>query len=152
MIKTLRNNKVAAWCIALFMGLVFRYIDGIARQLIFTWCRNWDFGTSTHPTPESQFLVLTILSNFALNFASSLISSILCGGLLVYLFHGKARQLCIGSVAIFLVLSSRLWRFWKFPALGMQISSLIGPIIAGIVLASTVWLIVKLRKHITADY
>ena len=149
-ISTIRKNTVASWGAALFMGLVFRYVDAIARNQIFNWCRNWDFGSSTQPTPESQFLALTITFNLTLNLASSLIASVLCGGLLVYVFQERASRLSVGSLVVFFALSSRIWRFWKFPEVGMQISSLMGPIVAGIIFVLTVFLLGKVRRRITS--
>ncbi len=146
LIITLRNNKILAWLFALSMGLIFRYIYGVAKPLMSSLIQNLDFISSI---PESQFLVLTIAFNFAVDFLSSIIAALLCGAILVYLFQEKARFLCLGSVLIFLALSSRLWRFWKYPEVGMQISSLVGPILAALVFISTVWLIVKLKSRIT---
>lgn len=150
LINAIRKDNVASWAFALLIGLIFRYADGILRHQLFIWCRNWDFGSSTQPTPESQFLVLTIVFNLALNLTSSLIVSVFCGGVLVYVLQEKATRLCLGSAAIFLVLSSRVWRFWKFPELGMQISSLMGPIVAGIIFVLTVMLLEKVRRRITS--
>ncbi|HTP64539.1 MAG TPA: hypothetical protein VMJ66_04035, partial [Geobacteraceae bacterium] len=106
MINTIRKSKAASWGFALFMGLVFRYVDAIARSQIFNWCRNWDFGGSSQPTSESQFLALTIVFNLTLNLASSLIASALCGGVLVLVLQEKANRLCLGSLVVFLALSS----------------------------------------------
>ena len=149
LINKVRNNKVASWGLALFVGLIFRYADGILRNQIFLLCRSWDFGTSTHPTPDSQFLALTIVFNLALVLVSSLIASAPCGGVLVYIFQEKASKLCLGSIAVFLALSSRAWRFWTFPELGMQISSLMGPLVAGAIFFLTVLLLVKVSGRIT---
>ena len=149
LIISFRNNKIMAWLFAFSMGLVFRYVYGIAKHVIFNWTRNLNFGSSTHPTPGSDFLVLTITFNFAVDFASSLIAAAICGAILVYVLQEQARVLCLGSVVVCLALDSRLRRFWKYPELGMQISGLMGPILTGLVFISTVWLIVKLKSRIT---
>jgi hypothetical protein len=146
LITTLRNNQIVAWLIALSMGLIFRYVYGIAKHSISALIQNMDVISSI---PESQFLVLTITFNFAVDLASSLIAAMFCGALLVYVFQERACVMCLGSVVVFLAFSSRLWRFWKYPEVGMQISSLIGPLLAGLIFISTVFLIVKLKSRIT---
>lgn len=149
LLNAIRSNKIASWFFALLMGLVFRYAYGSAKHLFSFWSRNWDFGTSTYPTPESQLLLLTVTFNIAVDFISSLMAAALCGVLLVYIFRERAGLFTLGSVFVFLLMSSRLWRFWKYPELGMQISSLVGPLLAGFVFVSTVWLLWKIRERIT---
>jgi hypothetical protein len=93
--------------------------------------------------------VLTIVFNLGIALASSLLASVLCGGALVYVLQEKASRLCVGSIVIFLTLSPRVWQFWIFPELGMQISSLTGPIVAGTAFFLTVLLLEKVRRRIT---
>jgi len=149
LLTTLRSNKFVSWFLALFMGLVFHHISRIIKNLLFIWIQSWDFGTSTQPGPESTLLIMTITFNFAGDFISSLIAALIYGALLVYVFQEKAFLLCLGAVVINLLLSSRMWHYRSAPDLGLQISTLIGPILAGIVFVSTVWLLIKVRKRIT---
>jgi len=148
-IETLRTNKIAAWLFALSMGLVFRYIYGVAKNSIFAGVRSY-FTSSSTTTPEIENVLFIIKFNFSIDLASSFIAAVVCGSLLVYIFREKAMTFCLGSVLVFLVSSSRLWRFWKYPELAMQISSLIGPLIAGLIFLLTTWLVKKLIRRITS--
>jgi len=147
-IETLRSNKIAAWLFALSMGLVFRYIYGVTKNSIFAGVRSY-FASSSTTTPEIDNVLFIIKFNFSIDLASSFIAAMVCGAFLVYIFREKTMTFCLGSVLVFLVSSSRLWRFWKYPELAMQISSLIGPLIAGLVFIFTTWLVQKLIRRIT---
>ena len=145
LIITIRKNKVASWCFAFCMGLIFRYIYGSAKN--FLWNRNFDFLALSGSTSKSQMLFLTIVLNFVVDFTSSLIAAVICGALLIYVIEKKALFFSIPAIATFLALSSRLWRFWKAPDLGMQISTLMGPLLAGLIFAGTIWLFLKILNR-----
>ncbi len=149
LVKVLRNSKIASWTFALLMGLFFRYVYGISKHLIGFWSQMLDLVTSTYPTYEPPMLLWIITFNIIVDLTSSLIAAGLCGWILVYIFQERARVLVLGSALVFLALDSRLRRFWKYPELGMQISGLIGPLLAALVFVTTVWLLQKIRNRIT---
>ena len=149
LLKVLRNSKTASWTFALLMGLCFRYVYGSAKHLIGFWSQKWNLVPSTYPTSESQILFLTITFNFIVDLTSSLMAAALCGWILVYFFQERTRVLVLGSALVLLALDSRLWRFWEYPELGMQISGLIGPLLAALVFVTTVCLLQKIRNRIT---
>jgi len=145
----IRNNKFASWCVAFCMGILFRYIYGLAKNL---WDSNMIYLSFSDSTTKLQIFFLTLVLNLIVEITSSLVPAILCGLLLIYIFQKKALFFSIPAIAIFLVLSSRLYRFWQAPDLGMQISALVGPILSGIVFALTVWLLLRLLlKKVTTQ-
>lgn len=146
-IENLRANKVVAWLFALSMGLVFRYIYGIVKNSIFAGVRRY-FESSSSTPPEVNNVLFIIKFNFSIDLASSFIAAVVCGALLVYIYREKSMSFCLGSVVVFLVSSSRLWRFWKYPELEMQISGLIGPLLAGLMLIFATWVILKISQRI----
>jgi hypothetical protein len=142
---TIRKNKIVSWCFAVCTGLILHYIYGFSKNLL--WNRNFDFAALDGSMSKLQILLFTIGLNFVVDFTSSLIAAIICGALFVYVLQKKALFFSIPAVATFLTLSSRLWRFWKAPDLAMQISALMGPIWAGLVFASSVWLFLKILNR-----
>ena len=116
-IETLRTNNIVAWLFAVSMGLLFRYIYGVAKNSILAGVRSY-FASSSTTTPEIDNVFFIIKFNFAIDLASSFIAALVCGALLVYIFREKAMTFCLGSILVFLVSSSRLWRFWKYPETG----------------------------------
>lgn len=147
-IENLRANNVVAWLFAMSMGLVFRYIYGVSKNSIFAGVRRYFESTSTTP-PEVDNVLFVIKFNSSIDLASSFIAAVVCGSLLVYIYREKSMTFCLGSVLVFLASSSRLWRFWKYPELEMQISSLIGPLLAGFILIFATWIILKISHRRT---
>ena len=137
-----------AWLFAMTIGLVFRYIYGLAKNSIFAGVRRY-FESSSTTQPEIDNVLFIITFNFCIDLASSFIAAVVCGALLVYIYREKSMTFCLGSVLVFLVSSSRLWRFWKYPELEMQISSLIGPLLAGMVFIFATWIVLKISQRIT---
>lgn len=139
-----RKNKFASWCFAFFIGFSFRYIYGIIKNVL--WNRSLDFFTLNPSTSKLQILAWTVALNFVVDFTSSLVAAIICGSIMIYVLEDKAFFFTIPAIALFLALSARLWRFWQAPDLGMQISTLMGPILACLVFAGATWLILKIKN------
>ena len=144
----IRTNKVASWGFALFMGLIFRYVYGIVKTFTSHQIRDY-FTYLANTIPESQLVYLTVLFNFIIDFAGAFTAALICGALLVYFLQDKSILFSLGSVVTYLALSHRIFYFWKAPDLGMQISSLIGPILAALIFVSIVWFLVRIKKRIT---
>ena len=141
---SVRKNKFASWFFAFFIGLSFRYIYGIIKNVL--WNRSLDFFALNPSASKLHILAWTVALNFVVDFTSSTVAAILCGSIMVYVLEKKAVFFTIPAIALFLALSARLWFFWRAPDLGMQISTLMGPILACLVFASTTWLILKIKK------
>lgn len=146
LIKTIRGNKYFSLCFALFLGFVFRYSYGIAKNVI--WAnRKLDFISGlVDPSSAMQMTILTIILNFIVNLSSSLVPALICGIILIYVFQKKALLFSMVSAAMFLALSSGLWRFWKAPDIGMKISTLMGPILSVLILVISIWLVFKIKN------
>ena len=144
-ILRIRHNKVASLCFALFAGLSFRYVYGLVKNLL--WNRNLDFLAFPASTSKSQMLFLTLVLNFIVEFTSSLIAAVICGAVLIYVLQNKAFVFSIPVIAVFLALSSRLWTFWEAPAVSVQISILMGPLLAGLTFAGTIWVFLKILNR-----
>lgn len=142
LIAKIRENKVASWCFAFCIGLGFRYIYGFIKNLL--WNSNLGFLAFSGSTSKSQMLFLTILLNFVVEFTSSSIAALICGAVLIYVLKKKALIFSIPVIVVFLALSFRLWNFWKAPGIGLQISILMGPILASLIFAGTTWLFLKI--------
>ena len=147
LIKAIRENKYFSLCFALFIGFLFRYSYGIAKDVI--WAnRKLDFIAGlVDPSSALQMTILTIILNFFVTLSSSLVPALLCGIILVYVFQKKALLFSMVAAAMFLALSSGLWRFWKAPDIGMKISALMGPILSVLVLVIFIWLVFKIRNQ-----
>jgi hypothetical protein len=143
MIATIRKNKLMAWCYAFCMGIIFLYSLGYVKHLLFIWSFDFISQSVQSIKPGLLIFILTIFLNFISDSTSALISAIIPVYLLFYVFRKEAFYYSLPALAIFLALSSRLWKFWKAPDLGMQISALMGPISAALVFLAVVWLFQK---------
>ncbi len=141
MIASIHKNKLMSWCYALCMGLIFRFSLGYVKHFLWIW--SFDFISRSVSTLKSQLFILTIFVNIIFDSTSALISAIIPGYLLFYVFRKKALYYSLPALAIFFVLNSHLWNFWKAPDLGMQISALMGPFLAAFVFLAVVWLFQK---------
>lgn len=139
----LRTNSKAGWLFALSMGLIFSYIYGLAKNLLVAWIRTY-FDALTVLDIDDAYFIIKI--NFSIDLVSSSIAAVVCGALLVHIFKEKAVAFCLGSILVFLMSSSRLWGFWKYPELAMQISGLLGPLTAALVFMIATCLILKLSR------
>jgi hypothetical protein len=149
LLAVIKTYKIASWCFALFVGFLFRYSYGFAKDAIWS-KRNLSFMSwPIDPFSESQLLFFTVVLNFIVDLTSSLIPALICGALLVYVFQKRAIIFSLWSAGMFLVLSYRFWLFWKAPNLGLQISTLMGPILSVLVLLSATWLLSKIRNRIS---
>ena len=147
LIAAIRTYKVASWGFALFVGFLFRYSYGIAKNAIWMG-KNLSFLSGLmDPFSETQLHFITVVLNVVTDLTSALIPAFICGGLLVYVFRKRAIILGIWSAGMFLVLSSRFWFFWEAPNLGLQISILMGPIISILVLVSAIVVILKMTNR-----
>ncbi len=149
--KSIRDNRYFSLCFALVIGFIFRYSYGIAKDVI--WAnRKLDFIAGlVDPSSVMQMTILAITMNILVELSSSLLPALLCGIILIYIFQKRAFLFSLASAAIFLALSTRLWRFWKAPDIGMQISTLMGPILSVLVLVTSVWLVQNQIKKRNED-
>jgi hypothetical protein len=149
LIRLIRENKYVSWCFAMVVGFLYRYSYGLAKDGIWANRKLNFIAGLVDPFSKIQMTLLTVTLNFFVDLSSSIIPAMLCGIILIYVFHEKSFLFGLGSAAMFLVLSSRLWRFWQAPNIGMQISTLIGPVLSVLVLIFAIWILLKYRKRIT---
>jgi hypothetical protein len=148
----IRNNKVLSWCFALCTGFVYWYL--YARMKNGIWLhRNLDIlHRMTADYSQGKLIVFIAFLNIFTELSSSIIPAVICGMFLTHIFQKKALLFSIGSVLIFLLLSSRLWRPWSDPYadMPMKIIGSATPIVDVLVLIFSIWLILKIKSHITA--
>lgn len=145
-IKSIQQNKQYSWAFALLLGVLYRYGYGIVKDLI--WAnRKLNFITEIiDPNSKTQLFFLTVGVNFTVDLSSVMLPALICGAVLIYIFHAKARLFSLAAVIPFLVFSRRAWYFWEAPDLGLQISVLLAPLLGVIVLFAFVFLKTKNEK------
>jgi hypothetical protein len=148
----IRNNKVLSWCFALCIGFVYRYLYGRMKDGIWLH-RNLDIiNRMTADYSQGKLIVFTAFFNIFVELSSSIIPAVICALFLTHVFQKKAIFFSSGAILTFLLLSSRLWRYWCNPTLptNMKIIGFANPIVDVLVLIFTIWLILKIKSYITA--
>ncbi len=144
LIDGIRKYKMASWAFAILLGMLYRYGYGLAKDLF--WAKrdlNFIAGIFDLNSKIQEFFV-TVGVNFIVDLSSIILPALICGAVLVYFFHAKARLLSLAAVVPFLVFSRRAWHFWEAPHLGLQISILVAPILGVVVLLAVVF--IRTRK------
>ena len=145
-IKSIQENKLYSWAFALILGVLYRYGYGLVKDLF--WAKrdlNFIAGIFNLNSKIQEFLV-TIGVNLIVDLSSIILPALICGAVLVYFFHAKARLLSLAAVVPFLVFNRRAWHFWEAPHLGLQISILFAPILGALVLIAVVFIKTKRIK------
>jgi hypothetical protein len=145
----IRKYKMASWAFAIILGVFYRYGYGLVKDL-FWGKRNLNFiAVIFDLDSEIQEFFVTLGVNFIVDLSSIILPALVCGVVLIYIFHAKARVLSLATVAPFLVFSLNAWNFWEAPNLGLQISILFTPILAVVVLLAVVF--IRTRNEKTAE-
>ncbi len=144
LIDGIRKYKMASWAFVILLGMLYRYGYGLTKDLF--WAKrdlNFIAGNFDLNSKIQEFFV-TVGVNFIVDLSSIILPALICGAVLVYLFHAKARLLSLAAIVPFLVFSRRAWHFWEAPHLGLQISILVAPILGVVVLLAVVF--IRTRK------
>ena len=144
-IKLIRDNKLLTLGFALCVGLFYHFSFGLIKNYLLL--SFFNFISHVFLTCELEAVVLTLSINLIIDLISSLIAAILPGALFVYIIRRQVFFYSLISITVFLTLNSRLWKFWKAPDLGMQISALLGPILAALIFVGSIWLFFKINNH-----
>jgi hypothetical protein len=144
--KYIKNNTFLSWLWAVILGLVFYISYGVFKKLLWSWDLN-RFVDWIDPATDDNLLMLTIILNAIVDSTSALPAAILSAILLVKFVSQKELIFGMASLLLYVVLDSRLWRFASAPNLGMQISSVMGPIIAGAILMFSILIFARFKKE-----
>ena len=149
LIDGIRKYKMASWTFAILLGVLYRYGYGLAKDL-FWLKRDFNFIARIFDlNSKIQEFFVTVSFNFIADLSSIILPALICGAVLIYFFHAKARLLSLAAVVPFLGVSRRAWHFWKVPDLGLQISILFAPILGVVVLLAVVF--IRTRNEKTAE-
>jgi len=152
LITSIRKNKSRSWFFALSVGILFRFLYALAKNGIWNSSAGRKLANliaKIDTSSSSEFQIDTssglLMLNFIAELSSAVIPALICGALLIRIFQEKASLFTIGAIASFLVLDSRLWRYWNDPNVspGFKIVGFAAPLLVGLVLESTVWLLLK---------
>jgi hypothetical protein len=148
----IRQHKWASWLFSLCMGFVYWYL--YARMKNGIWLhREWDFITEIiKDLSEGETVAFTAAFNTFVELSSSIIPAVICALFLTHVFQKKAIFYSIGAVLTFLLLSTRLWRYWFDPHVPtyMKIIGSATPIVDVLVFIFIIWLTLKIKHHITS--
>ncbi len=149
LIDGIRKYKIASWAFAILVGVLYRYGYGLVKDL--AWGkRDGNFIAGIFDlNSEIQEFFATVGVNFIVDLSSIILPAVICGAVLVYFFHAKARLLSLGALVPFLVFSHRAWHFWEAPNLGLQLSILFAPVLGVVVLLAVVF--IRTTKEKTAE-
>ncbi|MBA4373890.1 MAG: hypothetical protein C0402_13655 [Thermodesulfovibrio sp.] len=145
----IRKYKMASWAFAIILGLLYRYGYGLVKD-IFWGKRDLNFIAGIFDlNSKIQEFFATVGVNFIVDLSSIILPAVICGAVLIYIFHTKARLFSLAAVVPFLVFSRRAWHFWEAPGLGLQISILFAPILGVVALLAVVF--IKTKNEKTAE-
>jgi hypothetical protein len=101
---------------------------------------------------EGETVAFTAAFNTFVELSSSIIPAVICALFLTHVFQKKAIFYSIGAVLTFLLLSTRLWRYWFDPHVPtyMKIIGSATPIVDVLVFIFIIWLTLKIKHHITS--
>ena len=98
LIDGIRKYKMASWAFVILLGVLYRYGYGLAKDLF--WAKrdlNFIAGIFDLISKIQEFFV-TIGVNFIVDLSSIMLPALICGAVLVYFFHAKARLLSLAAV------------------------------------------------------
>jgi len=147
-----RNNEAATWGFALFTGIIFYFVY---LYMKYFWYRIGLIDYLSSLFGESSIMTsiwFTVSFNFIIDLTSSLIASLICGALFVYVLRTHRLLYSLGAVAAFFLVYARKWHFRNAPDIGMAISSLMAPFLVALVFVFIVWLLTKHGKDFVRKY
>jgi hypothetical protein len=142
-----RNNEMATWGFAFFIGIIFYYVYLYAKFFCYVIGFVDYLASLLGLNSNVNNIFFTISINFIIDLIASLVASLICGSLFVYVLQKRRLIYSLGAVVSFFLVYARKWRFWQAPDVGMKISSMMAPFLAALFFVFAVWVFMKLGKR-----
>lgn len=140
-----RKNATTSLMWAIIVGLIFRYLFGMTKDLMWL---SWDVTPIykfINPKTPSQVFFFTVTLNATVDISSSIPAAFICGALLAVVLREKGLVYGLCSAVVYFLFSARLWHFMAAPNLEIKISVVLGRILSACTLMVAIWLVLKIK-------